>query len=206
MINQEKLWDREYITKENLWSKETKLLPSIFKNKSVLELGVGNGKTIISIIKQNPKKLEAIDFSQNAINICKDKFSKEKANFKKADVLSLPYKDLEFDIVVCYYLLNNLTEKQRIKAVEEIYRVTKSKGIVLFEDFMAGDFRQIKTKEIEKNTIIKKNNLLAHFFTINELKVLFNKFSRVSLREITSKPIKTNQNIVRKILQGTIKK
>jgi len=62
MKNQESIWDNLY--KRNLtWKKET-ILPNILQNKSVLELGVGTGKTLHSIIRQNPKSITAIDFSE----------------------------------------------------------------------------------------------------------------------------------------------
>ncbi len=200
MKNQEAIWDIEYGRNKVKWNKETKTLPKLLKNKRVLEIGIGNGKTLHAILKQNPEKVIAVDFSAEAIKQCGKIFGKTKnVIFEKMDILDMPFEE-EFDIVVCYYVLNNLTEKERISAVREIYRVLKKKGLVLFEDFAVGDFRRIHKKD-------KKNNGIAcHFFTREELAYLFKNFSKIKLKEKITTPVLHKPKLVRKILSGVFKK
>ena len=80
MVTQEEIWDIEYKNDDNKWKKESTYLPEMLRDRNVLELGVGNGKTLLSILKQKPKSVTAIDFSQEAINIC-------KSNIKNKEVL-----------------------------------------------------------------------------------------------------------------------
>ena len=119
--NQVSVWDLEYVKDKNKWHKESISLPKLIENKNVLELGVGNGKTLISILNQKPKSISAIDFSKEAIEISKNNFKNKKLKLLIADAKHLPFKNKEFDIVVCYYLLNNSLEKDRISIVKEIY-------------------------------------------------------------------------------------
>lgn len=202
-MNQKKVWDIEYKQHRIKWHKDTQTLPKILKNKIVLELGLGNGKTLRSILKQKPKETIAIDFSGEAIKHAKKEFTDTK--FIKADITRMPFPKEQFDVVVCYYLLNNLSEKERKRALSEIYRVLKKKGKLIFEDFAVGDFREKESKIISQHTIQKKNGIVCHFFTIKELKTLFKNFSQLKFQEKTSKPI-IHKSLKRKIIFGAITK
>ena len=206
MASQEKIWDSEYIKNPCKWNKETPYLPNLIKNKSVLEIGVGNGKTLRSILRQKPKSITVIDISKEAIKISKSLFKEKKVNFLKANIKNIPFKEEEFNIIVCYYIFNNLKERERKKAVSEIYRVLKRGGKILFEDFEEGDFRKKEGKEIENNTIKKRNNIIQHFFTKKEILLLFTKFSKVKIKEFSFYPFKGKKNIKRKIISAIFKK
>src|SRR3989338_3574017 len=202
-MNQKKTWDKKY--KENFsWKKETPDLPKLLKNKSVLELGVGNGKTLISILKQSPKSVTAIDFSKKAIDICKSKFKDERINFLAKDFFMYKTKN-KFDIIICYYFLNNFLKKERKKAIDIISGLLSSNGIVIFEDFAEEDFRQ-KGKIIEKNTIKNKSGVICHFFKDFELKSLFSEFQIKKVKTRVYSPIKNNKILKRKIIYAIIRK
>ncbi len=203
MLSQKNIWNYEYSMNVNKWNKETIKLPLILKDKKVLELGVGNGKTLKTIIKQRPSEIVAIDFSEEAIKIVKNQFKNIK--FYNCDVRELPFSEGEFDIVVCYYLLNNLLEKNRKKVVQEIFRILKKSGKVLFMDFAVGDYRQ-KGEKIEENTILHKNKIICHFFTDDELTRLFSKFAISDLKIDEMFPIRKDRKIKRKIISGVFVK
>jgi len=204
---QKEVWDAEYSQKGAIWNREPMNLPKILKGKRILELGAGNGKTLKSILRQKPSGVVAIDFSKQAIAQCKKTFQNfSHLTLLEADILALPFNNKDFDIVFCYYVLNNLMKKERKKAINEIKRVLKPKGRILFEDFAVGDFRHEKgAKSIEKNTIKKKNNIICHFFTEKEVKSLFKLFGKIKIKQITSKPIK-HKSLERKILSALIEK
>ena len=205
MKSQESIWNEEYKNTKNKWRKETINFPKIKKNSRVLELGVGNGKTLKSILRQKPKEITAIDFSQEAINQIISNKNFQKVKFIKSNIKKLPFKEKTLDIIVCYYILNNLLEEDRKKAVNEIHRVLKPKGELIFQDFAIKDFRQ-KGKIIEKNTTQNKVGLICHFFTKPEIKKLFKQFSKVKLEIKTTKPIIHKPKLKRKIISGIITK
>jgi ubiquinone/menaquinone biosynthesis C-methylase UbiE len=201
--SQSSLWDKEY-TKSMTWNRQTMTIQDkILKGKNVLELGVGNGKTLISVMQQKPKSISAIDFSKEAINLCKSNPKFNKISFYVADIASMPFKNVSFDAVVCYYVLDALDQKGRAKAISEMKRVLRSNGTILFEDFALGDFRQEQSKKvIDSSTIQKPSGIMCHFFDIPELSVLFNDFKIKNLSAKAFKPFKTNSNIQRKIISG----
>jgi len=171
-----KAWNSEYRSKGQVWRARFNepFQEGIFTGKKVLELGVGNGKTLEKILLQKPALVKAVDFSPIAIRLCEKKFSEIKnAKFFEADLQNLPFKDSEFDIIVCFHSLAHLLENERPAAVSEIKRALKAGGKLLFEDFAIGDFRFAKGTEIEKNTFQRGNGIIYHYFTAEEIQGLF---------------------------------
>lgn len=211
MKNQKLIWEKEYISKNNIWARENRNAPAIFFGKEVLELGVGNGKTLLSIMRNKPKKVSALDFSNEALKICEDRFANhlnyKALELKEGNLKNLPFKDESFDVVVAYYVFDNLCKKERLAAAKEIWRVLKKTGKVLFEDFAVGDFREKRDgKAMEMHTVVKKNGLFCHFFTKEEVVLLFDKFKKIKISEIITKPIKSKANLKRKIISGAFEK
>ncbi len=207
MKKQKEIWDKEYTLNENKWKKFTKNLPEIFTGKVVLEIGVGNGKTLASIVRQKPKKVTAIDFSAKAISLCKSNFSKDKIDFKEMDVLDLDFEDESFDIIVCHYVLNNLLSDDRTMAVSEMLRCLKKKGKLVFEDFHQGDLRQkLGEEHMEYNTIMKNNSLICHFFDKKEVLNLFSGMKSKKINVLISNPIRGEKKIARKIISAVFEK
>ena len=203
MMGQEKIWNKLY---EHLtWKKETITLPNILKGKKVLELGVANGKTLVSILRQKPSEVYGIDFSGKAVEKSKGVFG-DKVNLIVGDAKDLPFEDNSFDVVIAYYIINNSIKKDRFKIIKEIYRVLKKKGICVFEDFSIGDFRNKgKYHGKDGNTIIKKNKLICHFFYEKEVRELFGRFSKLKIKTSKFYPIK-NKNLKREIINCVARK
>ncbi len=201
MEPQRNTWNRLYEC-GLVWKKTSKGLSNI-QGRSVLELGVGNGKTLKTIIGQKPKTVVAIDISEEAIIKCKGSTKSKNVLYITKDFLKFNTKD-KFNTIVCYYFLNNFIRKDRIKVVNKIKSLLEKGGIILFEDFAVGDLRQ-KGKEIEKNTMEKQNGLICHFFEKEEIKELFYSLD-VEIQEKSFSPIRKNRSIKRKIINAVIKK
>ncbi len=195
MDNQEECWNRLY--KERLiWKKETIDLPKLLKGKSVLELGVGTGKTLQSILRQNPKQVVAVDFSEEALKICSECTKNQKVAFVHSDILKFN-PDKKFDVIICYYLLNNFDEKERKMAVKKMQSLLTKAGVILFEDFAAGDFREKQGR---------KDSLFCHFFTEKEIRRLFHAFSDIKIKTRISNPIRSHKELKRKIISAMIRR
>lgn len=206
MRRQENVWDRDYRHRGRLWSKNVIGFPEVLHGKSVLEAGAGSGKTLRTILEQGPSKVVAIDFSAEAIRICETAFEDSAVvSFGKADITALPFEDAAFDAVVTYYVLDNLLLHGREDAVGEVRRVLKPGGLVLFEDFAVGDFRERTgnvEKMIEPHTPLKKNGLVCHYFYKEEVMALFKGFvlNNFLVREFN--PIRGRNHMVRRIIRA----
>ncbi len=129
-----------------------------------------------------------------------------KVEFIKANLLDFQ-ADEKFDVIVCYYVLNNLKEDERQKAADVMHGLLNKSGIILFEDFAVGDFREKESsKLIESHTIERIDGLICHFFTKQEIKLLFKSFNGIKTSEKTFSPLRLKPEIKRKILSAVIKK
>jgi SAM-dependent methyltransferase len=109
-------------------------------NEYVLDVGSGTGRTAVQIAKRlTCGKLVGIDIwdtmelggnsPERAYANAEIEGVKAKVEFKFGNVLQIPFDDNVFDIVTCSSVLNNLRgEKNRIKALKEIFRVLKPEG------------------------------------------------------------------------------
>jgi len=109
-------------------------------NEYVLDVGCGTGRTAIQVAKRLATgRLVGIDIwdtmelggnsPERAYRNAEIEGVKDKVEFKFGNVLEIPFDDNVFDIVTCSSVLNNLPgEKNRIKALKEIFRVLKPKG------------------------------------------------------------------------------
>jgi len=90
----------------------------------VLDLGCGNGK----YLNVNPELIMiGSDRSNNLLELCKS-----VGNLFTADSLNLPIRSNSFDNVISIAVIHHFSSYEfRIRAVQEITRVLKSKGRVL---------------------------------------------------------------------------
>jgi len=199
-MSQKRIWDEKY--RHLTWHFKSKL-PDLLKNKVVLELGAGTGKTLREIINHNPREVYAVDFSKEAL---KKIGSYKRIKIINEDILKLSLNK-KFDVIVCNYILNNFLKDDRIKVIKKIKSLLSKNGYVLFEDFSSGDFRHNSSKknmQNEKNTAIDKSGLIKHYFTIREIKYIFDGFKLINIRKKTFKPFR-NLNVKREIISATFK-
>jgi len=198
---QSSIWDKIYASMLE-WHYETKIPDGIkLKGKRVLEIGVGTGKTLKALIGKRAKEIIAIDNSKEAIKRAKK--INQKVKVMNADAKNMPFDDKSFDVIVCYYMLNNMLAEDRVEAVEEIIRVLSDKGVILFEDFAVGDLRE-KGKLIENNTIQRKDGLICHFFTKEEVENMFEGLN-IKLKTKEFKPFRVLKD-KRKIISAVIRR
>jgi ubiquinone/menaquinone biosynthesis C-methylase UbiE len=201
--NQRMFWNEYYRLHGSAWRK-TNFFEQSFENQSVLELGCGNGKSLLGLIEKKPLRIVAVDFSEIALRIAKQKIPKG-VEFFRADCVNLPFKQKEFDVVIANHVIGAILEGEREQAVSEIFRVLKETGTTLFSDFAVGDLRE-KGTIIEKNTYQKKNGIIQHFFTEPETKSLFSKFSSKKIKTISNYLLLGKKRVLRSEIFGEFKK
>ena len=110
---------------------------NIKEHDNVIDLCCGTGDLARIIKKIQPLAcVVGIDFSENMLDIAKDKSSDIK--YFQGDVTNLPYEDNSFDIAVMGFGLRNIHNAE--KAVEEVHRILKPNGQFLHLDFGKKNF------------------------------------------------------------------
>jgi len=158
----------------------------------ILDVGCGYGriiKRLSDVFKNyNNIKIYGIDISENSINHCKQVLPKH--SFSLDSIEHTRYENSFFDtIIMSYNLLGNLIDSEsRIQAIEEIRRIIKPRGRLLFSVYSEESLNAQKEAYSKLGFKVKEEaDLLevhANFgtvkskrFTQSELKYLFQDFN-----------------------------
>lgn len=161
---------------------------------SVLDLGCGNGRHAIYFAREG---LEAagIDVSEQAIAWAKDWARREalEVDFRVGDIGNLPYPNDSFGAVVSHGVLDHVPANLARAAVREVRRVLKPAGLFYCDLRCVDDFEFGKGNQVEPNTFVVdqgyEQGLVQHFFTLDEIRALFDGQFRIIYSEITERRI-----------------
>ena len=118
-------------TRQQNWGEVGRAIKNlnIHNNDRILDLGCGNGRTF-DLLKNSQIKYYGLDLSEELIKIAK--ISIPKGKFTVGDLLQTPYRENEFNVVLCIAALHHIPSKEsRRQAMREIYRITKPEGKIL---------------------------------------------------------------------------
>lgn len=121
------------LEEENWWYKGMrKILFSLLdrylerkENLRILDAGCGTGINIKHLSKYG--KTIGLDSSKEAVRFCK------KRGYKiiKGSVEKIPFKDNSFDLITCLEVIYHKDVKSDFKAIKELFRTLKNKGIIV---------------------------------------------------------------------------
>ena len=110
-----------------------KRIPMVIKGKRVLEIATGPG-LLAKNVASSAKEMIATDYSEGMIRTAKKDFYPDNLTYEVADATNLPYEDNSFDVVIIANALHVMPEPD--KAMDEIDRVLKSRGILIAPNFI----------------------------------------------------------------------
>jgi len=141
-------------TRAFAWKELVPLAEHVKTKDKVLDLGCGNGR-LFSLLKDKNIEYTGVDSSAELINIAKSKYWKENPKFQVVEALNLPFSDDHFDKVFSIAVLHHIpSDKFRMKFLEEIKRVLKPKGSLVFTVWNLKQKKEIKTS-LFKYTLLK---------------------------------------------------
>ncbi|XP_042039419.1 uncharacterized protein LOC121785120 [Salvia splendens] len=156
----------------------------------VLEVGCGAGNTIFPLLATYPDLfVHACDFSPRAVNLVKThkEFTEAKVN---AFVCDLTANDLcahvapsSVDIVTMIFVLSAVSPEKMPAMLQNIRKVLKPNGRILFRDYATGDLAQErftgKEQKISENFYVRGDGTRAFYFSDEFLENLLkgNEFS-----------------------------
>lgn len=108
-------------------------IPKVIAGKDVLEIATGPG-LLAKHVAYATNKMIATDYSAGMIAEAKKGECPNNLTFEVADATSLPYADHSFDVVLIANALHVMPEPE--KALKEIDRVLKEKGILIAPNFV----------------------------------------------------------------------
>ena len=99
-----------------------------------MEVGCGDGRSLNNIFSVT-QNLVGVDYDPKAVKDAKKNFKEfPKVRILEADAKNLPFKDEEFDFVICMTTFANFGP-HKYKALEEMKRVLKNTGNIIISVF-----------------------------------------------------------------------
>ena len=155
----------------SIW-KGVKEFLSLINSKSIVgDIGCGNGKNM----KFDNDNIEfiGIDPCPEFVDIC----NSQNLNTSLGNILNIPFKNNYLDHCICIAVIHHLEDRNdRVKAINELLRVTKKGGLILIYVWSINQYvKEKRTFEKSDNIIpfIKKDgtsvNRFYHVYTSEEL-------------------------------------
>src|SRR5712691_10422623 len=162
------------------------------KVKRALDLGCGNGRHALYFAREGIDA-SGIDASEQAIEWARDWARREELNvdFRVGDIAHLPYEDGSFDVVVSHGVLDHVMMETARQAAKEVQRILKPSGLFYCDLRSVEDFERGVGKEVAPNHFIVSEGfeagLVQHFFSLDEIRSLFDGLFRIIYSETTEK-------------------
>ncbi len=188
------IYDIDILYTENYGVSKTlinnEFLKNIPKDAKILEVGTNIGIPLKHLQDIGYTNLYGIELQPRAIEYSKKNF--ENLNIIKADALDIPFKDNYFDLVYTHGVLIHISPANISKALQEIYRVSKSyiwgleyyaeiyteieyhgeKNLLWKTNFMAlflNEFKDLKKIKEKKYTYLKDANLQDQVYLLKKI-------------------------------------
>ncbi|MBI2185425.1 MAG: class I SAM-dependent methyltransferase [Thaumarchaeota archaeon] len=144
---------------------------------TVLDVGCGSGRDLVSLARRYNCKAIGVDYSEKMVEIAKRRVDAnglgDRVTVKKADAHDLPFNDGEFDIV---YTQSVLLQLDKDKAVREFSRVLKQDGHLGSLEFAWED-------EVDEELLARIQELTGEHFSPLNHNGWRDLFTRSGLRE-----------------------
>uniref|UniRef100_A0A158PAE6 SAM_MT_RSMB_NOP domain-containing protein n=1 Tax=Angiostrongylus cantonensis TaxID=6313 RepID=A0A158PAE6_ANGCA len=188
LIDETRVWD--YNAWDNVcWSEEMELhARQVVKAQReqgstirVLEVGCGVGNTSYPLLewdKYHRMFLYSCDFSAVAVDVLKKNKNYDQSRICGFvwDITEDPPEDApednSLDYVICIYVISAIYPPKVRKAIDNLVRLLKPGGMLLFKDYGRFDLTQLRFKEnryIGENLYCRGDGTLVYFFSKDEL-------------------------------------
>uniref|UniRef100_A0A1I8A867 tRNA N(3)-methylcytidine methyltransferase n=1 Tax=Steinernema glaseri TaxID=37863 RepID=A0A1I8A867_9BILA len=149
----------------------------------ILEVGCGVGNTTFPLLEccRNDKAfVYSCDYSATAVRLVQENelYSEENCHAFVWDITKstdeIPEESLDF--IMCIYVLSAVEPQKQKQAINNLVRLLKPGGTLLFKDYGRFDLTQLRFKKdryIGENFYCRGDGTLVYFYTQDELHELF---------------------------------
>ncbi len=164
-----KIWDEQYALRPDFWKGPYNITPitqRLAPGACVLDIGCGVGRYLVPLVR-NGFGVVGADLSRQALTLLDSHYVRVVA-----DMQQLPFPDRSFDAITCYGVLQHLDRAGRKKAVAELFRVLKHRGVTFVEVIGQLDMRYNCGKRIAADTFVR-GGISTYHFSLSKLRELF---------------------------------
>jgi len=185
-------WETSFRDKQEMWGWEPadsaidtlELFKKYGLNK-ILIPGFGYGRNA-KIFNDQGFKVTGIEISETAIDLAQKHFG-DSIKVYHGSVSSMPFDQELYDGIFSYSLIHLLSEKERIKLIEDCYNQLKPNGYIVFVTISKMDFRYKQGIEVSKDTFEPWSGLTLYFYDSDSIKLDFGNCGLINT-EIINEP------------------
>ena len=139
-------------SKNITWKGVSQFLKSLERDTKVCFAGCGNGRNMEYLRDLGiTKSITGFDICSEFVDECKTK----QFNVARGDILDPPFEENSFDAVLSIAVVHHLrTKEKRIKAVDNLIRLTKPGGRILIFVWALEQPKDSKRKFIEQDNLV----------------------------------------------------
>jgi ubiquinone/menaquinone biosynthesis C-methylase UbiE len=165
---------------------ENQIIDNIKTNKTILELGCGNGVILKKILKKKKiKSYLGTDFVKELIDNCKFKFNSKKTKFKTLDMTMINKSTFpeKYDYIITKRAIQNiLNHELQLKVIDNVGYFLKKNGLMILVESSANAQKNIN--DLRKEYKLSKIIPPFHNLFFDDKKVKKFKFKNVKLVKI----------------------
>ncbi|HOT94097.1 MAG TPA: class I SAM-dependent methyltransferase [Methanoregulaceae archaeon] len=175
-------WDAHYRVRGRLYRGEVRL-PPVSRGARVLDIGCGDGRALDPLSRGGCSAV-GLDSSRAALTLCRTQCRCTPQQLVLADAGCLPFHDGSFDLVLMLHVIGHGYYSERSAIASEAARVTVPGGRIHLRVFSSEDLRARSGELVEEGTRLRKDGLLTHYFSEEEVIRLFPRMEAVSLETV----------------------
>ncbi|MCD4703374.1 MAG: class I SAM-dependent methyltransferase [Methanosarcinaceae archaeon] len=176
-------WEKEHVHVDWGGSRSTSEVRSNLRpGQRILDAGCGKGRYLLPLT--DSYDICGTDVSLTALHATKERLNRRDRNapLMTSSITHLPLAGRSFDAILCYGVMQHLLSEERHEAAAEFERILTPGGLVFFEAFGIQDMRYGGEK-VEQDTFLRRNGVIYHYFTKEEVINLFGNFEMVTIRD-----------------------
>lgn len=141
------------------------------ENQNYLEVGCGNGHICKHLARKYNLNVTGTDVDPEMIQFAKKNIG-DMPNIRllEMDATKMPFEDKEFDIILSFGVMHHIGNWE--KALEEISRVLKPQGFLIFGDLAYSRFITRIFRPIVKNYDVYTIEDIIHFLKRNNFEII----------------------------------
>lgn len=168
--------------------------------KYVLDIGCGLGFGANQIAIHNAHQVTGIDYSKITIDWAQNKWQRSNLHFKCLNVKQLNKIHQQYDVIICFEILEHISQTEAKIFIKEIKRILKPEGIL----FLSTSNKLITSYDSPK----PHNPYHLHEYTPHELNSLlasqFKKIQMMGIKTVNKEFLEYQQNMDNSWLGKTV--
>lgn len=127
-------------------------MSEVKENEKILDVGTGTGVLISFLLEKMPKKITAIDISENMIEAAKKKYNDSRIEFVVKDVME--YNEPGYDYIFIYSAYPHF--KDKVNLLKHLYKLLNNGGRII----IAHSQSRNEINHVHANCEAVKNDIL----------------------------------------------